>query len=101
MSDSPSTNGFNGRDRAGRFLTGNSGGPGNPSDDPLQHPRSAVIATYALCGFANLGTIGIQLGGMAVLAPERSKDVAAIAFKAMLGGTLASWLAGTIAGAFV
>lgn len=71
------------------------------SADPLQHPRSAVIATYALCGFANLGTIGIQLGGLAVLAPERMKEVSAIAFKAMLGGTLASWIAGTVAGAFV
>jgi len=60
--------------------------------------RTAIIASYALCGFANFGSIGIQLGGIGGIAPERRKDLSTLAFKAMLGGALASWLTATIAG---
>ncbi len=60
--------------------------------------RSIVISTYALCGFANFSSIGIQIGGMSALAPERRSDLAAVGLKAMLGGALASWLTATIAG---
>jgi CNT family concentrative nucleoside transporter len=67
----------------------------------FEHGRSAAIATYALCGFANFGTIGIQLGGMSVLAPERVKEISRIALRAMLGGTVASWIAGAVAGVFL
>jgi CNT family concentrative nucleoside transporter len=67
----------------------------------FEHARSAAVAAYALCGFANFGTIGIQLGGMAVLAPARLPEISRLAFRAMLGGTLASWIAGAVAGAFL
>ncbi len=63
--------------------------------------RSVIIATYALCGFANFGSIGIQLGGIGGIAPERKGDLAKIAFKAMLGGTLAAFMTATIAGILV
>lgn len=60
--------------------------------------RTAIIASYALCGFSNFGSIGIQLGGIGGMAPERRSDLSTIAFKAMIGGALASWLTATIAG---
>ena len=60
--------------------------------------RTAIISSYALCGFSNFGSIGIQLGGIGGMAPKRRKDLSAIAFKAMIGGALASWLTATIAG---
>tara|TARA_B100001758_G_scaffold109354_1_gene93681 strand:- start:2786 stop:4006 length:1221 start_codon:yes stop_codon:yes gene_type:complete len=60
--------------------------------------RTAIIASYALCGFSNFGSIGIQLGGIGGMAPERRRDLSTIAFKAMIGGALASWLTATIAG---
>ncbi len=61
-------------------------------------PRSVVIATYALCGFANFSSIGIQIGGIGAIAPERRKDLSRVALKAMFGGALASWMTATIAG---
>ena len=63
--------------------------------------RTAIIASYALCGFANFASIGIQLGGIGGIAPERRKDLAALALKAMLGGTLASWMTASIAGILI
>ena len=63
--------------------------------------RTAVIASYALCGFANFGSIGIQLGGIGAMAPNRRKDLAHIALKAMIGGALASWMTATIAGILI
>jgi len=60
--------------------------------------RSMIISTYALCGFANFSSIGIQLGGISALAPERKSDLAKIGLKAMFGGAIASWLTATIAG---
>lgn len=62
------------------------------------HPRSVIIATYALCGFANFASIAIQIGGIGALAPERRKDLAQLGFKAMVGGTIASFLTANIAG---
>lgn len=64
-------------------------------------PRTATIAAYALCGFANFASIGIQLGGIGSIAPERKKDLAKLVTKAMLGGALASWLTATIAGILI
>lgn len=52
--------------------------------------RSATITTYALCGFANFGSIGIQIGGLSILAPDRRKDFSRLALKAMIAGTLAA-----------
>lgn len=60
--------------------------------------RSLVIATYALCGFSNFSSIGIQIGGLSALAPERRADLAKFGLRAMFGGALASWLTAAIAG---
>ena len=65
----------------------------NPISD-----KTAILASYALCGFANFASIGIQLGGIGSIAPERKKDLAKLVTKAMFGGALASWLTATIAG---
>ena len=63
--------------------------------------RSAIIASYALCGFANFGSIGIQLGGIGAMAPQKRNILSQIALKAMIGGALASWLTATIAGILI
>lgn len=63
--------------------------------------RTATIASYALCGFANFASIGIQLGGIGGIAPGRKKDIAKIAVKAMIGGALASWITASIAGILI
>jgi concentrative nucleoside transporter, CNT family len=60
--------------------------------------RSFVLATYALCGFANFSSIAIQVGGIGSLAPERRGDMAKLGLRAMIGGLLASYLTATIAG---
>ena len=60
--------------------------------------RSFTIATYALCGFANFSSIGIQIGGIGSLAPGRKQDLARLGFRALLGGTLANYLAAAMAG---
>ncbi len=60
--------------------------------------RSFTIATYALCGFANFSSIGIQIGGIGALAPSRKQDLARLGFRALLAGTLANYLAAAIAG---
>jgi len=60
--------------------------------------RAATISTYALCGFANFSSIGIQLGGIAAVAPRRRGALASLGLKAMLGGAIASWLTATVAG---
>ena len=61
-------------------------------------PRSFVIVTYALCGFANFSSIAIQIGGIGSLAPSRRGDLARLGIRAMLAGTLANFLTATIAG---
>ncbi|MFT4559083.1 MAG: CNT family concentrative nucleoside transporter [Porticoccaceae bacterium] len=60
--------------------------------------RTQIILTYALAGFANFASVGIQIGGIGSLVPERQKDLARIAVKAMLGGTLACFMTACIAG---
>jgi concentrative nucleoside transporter, CNT family len=60
--------------------------------------RSRVIVSYALCGFANFGSIGIQIGGYGGLAPERRGDLSKIAFRAMIAGTLSTCMVAAIAG---
>ncbi len=64
----------------------------------LLSPRSVIIATYALCGFANFSSIAIQIGGIGTIAPDRRAEVAKLGVRAMFGGALASWLTATIAG---
>ena len=63
--------------------------------------RTAIIASYALCGFANFASVGIQLGGIGGIAPERRKDLAKLGLKAMFGGALASWITATLAGILI
>lgn len=53
-------------------------------------PRTRIILSYALCGFANLGSIGIQIGGLSIMAPERRADLARLGFPAMIAGTFAT-----------
>lgn len=66
----------------------------------LQHPRSAVIATYALCGFAHLASMAIFVGGVAALAPKRTRTIAEVALRALVAATLACLLTACVAGAF-
>jgi len=61
-------------------------------------PVSFTIATFALCGFANVSSVGIQIGGIGALAPDRKHDLARLGFRAMLAGTLANFLSATLAG---
>ena len=63
--------------------------------------RSTIIASYALCGFANFGSIGIQLGGIGSMAPDRKNDLSKLVIKAMLGGAIASWLTASIVGIII
>jgi len=65
---------------------------------PALDPRSFTIASFALAGFANIGSVGIQIGGIGALAPERKTDLARLGFRAMLAGTLANFLSAAIAG---
>ena len=64
-------------------------------------PRSFTIATFALCGFANLGSIGMQIGGIGALVPERRNDLAKLGIRAMLAGTMANLISASIAGMFL
>jgi CNT family concentrative nucleoside transporter len=69
-------------------------GPLKPSLDP----HSFTIATYALCGFANLSSIAIQIGGIGGLAPSRKSDLARLGLKALAAGTMANFMSACIAG---
>lgn len=62
--------------------------------------RSRLIMMYALCGFANLGSLGIMIGGLSALAPERRAEIAALGVKSILGGTLATCMTGALVGVF-
>jgi len=64
-------------------------------------PRSFTIATFALCGFANLGSIGMQIGGIGALVPERRNELARLGVRAMLAGTMANLISASIAGIFL
>ena len=64
-------------------------------------PRSFTIATFALCGFANLGSIGMQIGGIGALVPERRNDLARLGMRAMFAGTMANLISASIAGMFL
>jgi len=68
---------------------------------PMMSERSLKMAAYAICGFANFASIGIQIGGIGPLAPERRKDLSRLALRAMLGGAFASWMTATVAGMFL
>jgi len=61
-------------------------------------PRTAMIASFALCGFANIGSVAIQIGGLGALAPERRSDLARIGLRAMCGGAIATCMTACVAG---
>jgi CNT family concentrative nucleoside transporter len=63
--------------------------------------KGTMMATYALCGFANFSSIAIQIGGISPLAPHRKKDIASLGLKAVLGGSLATLMTATIAGILI
>ncbi len=65
---------------------------------PYLDPKSFTIATFALCGFANFSSIGIQIGGIGALAPDRKQDLARLGLRAVAAGTLANFMSATIAG---
>lgn len=69
--------------------------------DTVLSPRSRMIMLYALCGFANLGSLGIMIGGMGAMAPERRDEIVALGFKSILAGTLATCMTGAIIGLFL
>lgn len=64
-------------------------------------PRSAVILTYALLGFANFSSIAIQIGGIGGLAPERRSEIASLGLRAMIAGNLAAFMSASLAGMLV
>ncbi len=64
----------------------------------IQDPKSILITTYALCGFANFASIGIQIGGISQLAPNQRKNLTELGLKALLGGTIACLMCGCVAG---
>lgn len=68
---------------------------------PILSRKSAIVSSYALCGFANVASIGIQLGGIGAMAPERRGDLARMGIQAMFAGALVSCLSGTIAGILI
>ncbi len=67
----------------------------------IENPQSLLIATYALCGFANFASIGIQIGGISQLAPSQRKNLTELGVKALIGGTIACLMCGCIAGMLV
>ena len=69
-------------------------------DNTLVHPRSAIIASYALCGFAHIASLAIFIGGIGVLAPKRMKDLSRLGLRALLAATLACLMTGAVAGVF-
>lgn len=72
-----------------------------PDSTVKLQPRTVAIMTYALCGFSNFASIGIQIGGLGKMAPNRQSDLARLGFRAMLGGTLACCLTACVAGAIL
>ncbi|HEY8366312.1 MAG TPA: nucleoside transporter C-terminal domain-containing protein, partial [Bacteroidia bacterium] len=64
------------------------------------YEKSLIMSTYVLCGFSNFASIGIQIGGIGALAPSKRADLAALGFRAMIGGSLACLMTATIAGMF-
>ncbi len=61
-------------------------------------PRSRLIMTYALCGFANFGSLGIMVGGLTAMAPERKRDIVSLGFRSIVSGTLATCMSGAVVG---
>jgi CNT family concentrative nucleoside transporter len=62
--------------------------------------KSRLIVTYAMCGFANPGSLGIMIGGMGTMVPERREEIVALGFRSIVAGTLATCMTGAVAGLF-
>lgn len=75
--------------------------PGAAAGPTFESPRNVALAAYALCGFANFASIGIQIGGISPLAPERKRDIVRLALRAMIAGAFATWMTAVVAGAFL
>jgi CNT family concentrative nucleoside transporter len=71
------------------------------SETPMITERSAIIASYGLCGFANFASIGIQLGGIGGIAPSRMGDLAELGLRAMVSGSIACFMTGAVAGVLI
>ena len=67
----------------------------------LSYEKSVVMASYFLCGFANFASIGIQVGGISIIAPKQLKNLSELGFKAMIGGAIVSLMSATIVGAII
>ena len=78
-------------------MLGPEGGTATGASAGLE-PRSVIIATYALSGFANFGSIAIQIGGIGGIAPSRRHDLSRLGLRAMIGGSIAAFMTATIAG---
>jgi CNT family concentrative nucleoside transporter len=61
-------------------------------------PRSKLIMLYAMCGFANFGSLGIMIGGLAAMAPERREEIAGLGLRSIVSGTLTTCLIGAVVG---
>ena len=72
---------------------------GNMKAGGVISEKSVIIATYALCGFANFSSIAIQIGGTGGMAPSRQADISKLGMRAMIAATLATMMTATIAGA--
>jgi len=70
------------------------------SQGALKDPRSAVLAAYALCGFAHIASLAIFVGGTAALVPKRTKDISSVGFRALIAATLACLMTAAVAGTF-
>ena len=66
--------------------------------DTTLSPRSRILMTYALCGFANFGSLGILIGGLATMAPQRRDEIVSLGMKSIVAGTLATCLTGALVG---
>jgi CNT family concentrative nucleoside transporter len=64
-------------------------------------PRSRIIMTYALCGFANFGSLGIMIGGLGVMAPQRRGEIVSLGFRSIISGTLATLMTGAVVGIII
>ena len=70
-------------------------------ESPAISERAKIIATYALCGFSNLGSIGIQIGGISAIAPSRQQDLAQLSISALVAGSIACFMTACIAGILI
>lgn len=62
------------------------------------NPKSLIIMTYAMCGFANPGSLGIMIGGMGTMAPEKRDEIVSLGFRSIIAGTLATCMTGAVVG---